>query len=475
MDALLLALGLALPWGMGIALLAALPAERGEALGTGELPWLLGYGWFVGMFLLTLWMRVLARLGVPLGLVAIAGPLTVATAVLAWIAWRTRRPRFSDGIRASGRAVLAVDLQSWRRILWLVLLGWLAVRFALLLAEVWWRPLYPWDAWEQWATKARVWFGLKTMVPFVGAGEWLHAAPGVYHDTAPNYPATVPLFQVWSATLLGRWDDALINLPWWLTAVAFAFALFGALRRLSFDALQALVGTWLVVSLPILETHVALAGYADLPMATYLTLGVLPLLRWAETRRWPDAAVALLLLAACITIKNPGIVWVLTLAPGLAVALWGRNGLRLAAVALGIAVITVLLLARSEVVLLGYHLHLDFAPPVHGLFEAFFTFANWHLLWYGALAGAMLGRRHLLARELAPLTIVIVAGLGFLMVGFAFTNAGHWVEDQSTVNRATLHLAPLVGIWMLLVFRAWAGGVGHPRIPSPGTTDTLAT
>jgi len=31
-----------------------------------------------------------------------------------------------------------------------------------------------------------------------------------------------------------------------------------------------------------------------------------------------------------------------------------------------------------------------------------------------------------------------------------------WVEDQSTVNRATLHLAPLIMVWMLLAFRAWA-------------------
>jgi hypothetical protein len=30
------------------------------------------------------------------------------------------------------------------------------------------------------------------------------------------------------------------------------------------------------------------------------------------------------------------------------------------------------------------------------------------------------------------------------------------VEDQSTVNRATLHLAPLIAIWMVLAFRAWA-------------------
>ena len=44
----------------------------------------------------------------------------------------------------------------------------------------------------------------------------------------------------------------------------------------------------------------------------------------------------------------------------------------------------------------------------------------------------------------------------FLIFGFAFTNARIWVEDQSTVNRATLHLAPLLFVWVMLVFRAWA-------------------
>jgi len=37
----------------------------------------------------------------------------------------------------------------------------------------------------------------------------------------------------------------------------------------------------------------------------------------------------------------------------------------------------------------------------------------------------------------------------------AFTNASAWVEDQSTVNRATLHIAPLVVVWIFVGMRAW--------------------
>ena len=323
--------------------------------------------------------------------------------------------------------------------------------------EVLRRPLYPWDAWTQWATKARVWYELKTIVPFVTASEWLAAPSGtVYFDAAPHYPATVPLTQVWSATLLGRWDDALINLPWWLTAVAFGLALYGFLRQQQMSPLVALLGTWLALSLPILDAHVALAGYADLAMSTYLTLTALAALRYVRTRDPADLVLALVLGSACILIKNPGKLWVLMMIPGIVAALLPRYGLRVAAACFGVAAIAALVLTRSGLMVLGYNLHLDYDMPWNGLSQAYFEFANWHLLFYGAVAVAMLAWRHLLSPALAPLTIIIAAGIAFLMFGFAFTNARIWVEDQSTVNRATLHLAPLIVVWMLMAFHAWS-------------------
>ena len=159
------------------------------------------------------------------------------------------------------------------RLLWFALLAWLALRSLLLFAEVATQPLYPWDAWMQWATKARVWFELKAWVPFVNTDAWLAAKGALYTDAAPTYPATVPLWQVWSSLALGRYDDAWMNLPWWFAAVAFGIAIYGALRRIEFGPLAALVGTWIVVSLPLADVHVALAGYADLPMAAYLHAG----------------------------------------------------------------------------------------------------------------------------------------------------------------------------------------------------------
>ena len=89
------------------------------------------------------------------------------------------------------------------------------------------------------------------------------------------------------------------------------------------------------------------------------------------------------------------------------------------------------------------------------MFESMFLLGNWHLLWYAVLAIAVFGWREVVSRPIVPLSLTVATGLLFLFVVFAFTNARAWVTDQTTVNRATLHLAPLLSIWALIVFHAW--------------------
>ena len=228
--------------------------------------------------------------------------------------------RWRSAILDMTRTTIGSGLPPLQRVLWLALLGWLAFRFGLLLVEATTRPLYPWDAWMQWATKARVWFELKAIVPFAPFDVWLPANGAVYFDAAPHYPATVPLWQVWSALLIGRWDDAHTNLAWWCTAVAIGLLVYGFLRSAGGSRWLAIVGAWLAGSLPIANVHVALAGYADLPMAAYVTLAMLAGWRWARLRRAEDLLLLLLCLVALPTIKNPGKAWLVLLLPGIAVA-----------------------------------------------------------------------------------------------------------------------------------------------------------
>jgi len=163
----------------------------------------------------------------------------------------------------------------------------------------------------------------------------------------------------------------------------------------------------------------------------------------------------------------------LTLVPGVAVALAPRHAARFAAIGFGSALVVLLVLAQTSTTIFNYRLHLEFDPAWATLGESFFVLGNWHLLWYGALAALLLARRQLVAPALLPLTFVIASGALFLFVALAFTNARAWVTDQTTVNRATLHLAPLGVVFMMLAFRAfgehWAGAHRDRAAVPPGT------
>ncbi|MEP7063885.1 MAG: hypothetical protein ABI881_15970, partial [Betaproteobacteria bacterium] len=442
-------------WTFGVMLVLALRAPF-EWAAPGEAAWTKGCGFFAGAFVLTLWMRALSAAGIAFGIVSIVLPLLLVAAGAGYLAHRRGTLRWPWLRAALVEAIRVHELAGWRRGIWFAIIAWLVLRYALLFVDVTLQPLYPWDAWIQWATKARVWFEFKRIVPFVDTAQWLAAQGAAYTDASPGYPATVPLWQVFSCVMLRRWDDVLMNIPWWMLGIALPVALYGALRRMRFDALGAMVGAALVATLPLVNVHVALAGYADLPMAAYFTLATLALLRAFATRDRGDAAIAVIFAVACPMIKTPGIVWLLTLAAPAVVLLMPRRGVRIVAVAFAVTLIVLLVLAQTSASVLGYQLHLEFSPPWNALFESLFMLGTWNILWYGVAAAAIIGARDWLKPGVAPLTMLVGAGVLFLFFVFAFTNARAWVESQTTVNRAVLHLAPLMLVWVMLVFREWA-------------------
>jgi hypothetical protein len=467
MDALMLAIAAAVAWLPGVAALAVL--RRPGPLIAGEGAWIAGAGYLVGAFALTLWMRALSRLDVAFGIAAIALPLVVAALVALVLAWRRDRYHPRTWPARLAHAILGRHLAKWERVVWLALIAWLAVRFGLLAVEIASRPLYPWDAWTQWATKARVWFELRHIAPFARVAEWYAAGGTVYFDASPEYPPTMPLLQVWTCVALGRWDDVLMNAPWWQIAVALALAVYGGLRLLDASAPIAIVGAFLASSLPLANVHVALAGYADLPLAAYYTAAALALMRWARERGMRDAIVAVVLAVACTQIKNPGWFWAATLIPAVIVVLLPRHGLRVSMIAFAAVAFMIAAVARMKLSLFNYRLDLDFDPPWRDLFQSYFLLGNWNLLWFGVVAVAAFAYRDLLSRRLAPMTMTVIGGILFLFFVFAFTNASAFIADQTTVNRATLHLAPLMVCYMALVFEAFARRVQarDPQVPVP--------
>src|SRR5579864_8076577 len=88
MDVIALWLGWLLAWAIGVAALLALRRPSTSITRPGEFAFIVGCGWFVGQFFVTLWMRLLAIAHVPFGIVSIGAPLAALAALAAWIAWR---------------------------------------------------------------------------------------------------------------------------------------------------------------------------------------------------------------------------------------------------------------------------------------------------------------------------------------------------------------------------------------------------
>lgn len=481
-----LAIALLVPWALGIIWLR--PAWRSGT--EGAWPAILGYGYFTGTLANATIMLTLDALGLQQNFDALVGILLALTALGFWL---TRKiPWFAS---PGGRtAILAGGARiTWRQVAAGLLLLLFILRFGGFALEILWRPLYPWDAWMNWAPKARVWFEHKSLVPHLAPEAWLASGSALVYTGSNEenwtFAPLVPLIQFWIALALDRWDENLINLPWLQAALALMLAFYGQARALGARPLFALIFCYLLASLPLFGTHIALAGYADLWMACLYALAVMAFLRWAQDRDPHQAIVALIFMAALPFVKKPGIAWAITFLPALLAALFSIKILGfivlISGSLFGAFYFTTgielsmpfggdILLSPQQIRLPGYvgegfHFYPVWEPFIRHLFLR----PNWHLFWHGALGLLLLAVPFAWRdRRIAiPLTLALT-GLLFLFLVFFFT--GRYSSEAmkaTTINRALLHLVPALtfmsGVILLRLSEWDASGWNPPLPPRP--------
>lgn len=451
---------------LGLAFSVALPMIAGtlwvRALSRQDAPYRnligIGYGYIVGLFGVTVAMRVLDFIGQPWSVPWIAVPVVVLAGVAYWcirspIGWRAGRAAF-DAFTV---------LPQPARALFVVLLVLTGLRVLLLGLEVVVLPLLPYDALAQWATKSRVWYEYGRIAPFVSASEWSGAA-GTMHftDTHPEYPGTVPLFQVWTALCLGRWDESLINLAWPVGVVALGVAFYAQMRRLEISAVKAMFGAYVLLSLPYLTIHVALAGYADIFVAIAYGLAAMSLWQWTMTRQRDDAILAVVMAIVCASLKQEGLLWVLTLICGGVVALNRRLGLAMT-VFLAAAAVLYGAFGPSELQIFGRALRTRYENVSLPVYQHFFVMDDWHLFWYAVVAVIVVNGRLVLGQLLAPMTVTMLAASAFIFVVFFFSSASAGVDNENLASRLPLHLVPALLFYVALILRERATR-HHPKI-----------
>jgi len=414
----------------------------------------LGCGFVLGLIACACAIGLLGRMDVT-RIVPLLAPVLLAFATACWLlAWR--RPRALPAAADAG-------MPRWLWILPLLLV----LHAALMADEILLRPMYPWDAWAAWLMKPKAWMLGGHMDAFVGFDEWLADASGLLR-TAPTaaYPETLGRIALWFASAWGEWNGGVVGVIWLALWIALLCGSFGHLRALGLGRGRAVVAMYALGSLPLVNVHVALAGYADLWLATVLAFACLYWLRWMERRETGALVLALLFAAALPLIKLEGGIWLALL---LASMLYGRMPQRLRRIALVLApligggvVIAYLLHVpglsslldgiglSADVPLLAQHAPAVIAAAVAGLFAQY----NWHLFWF-AVALTLVMRRAALADSgaLRVFGLFLLLGCGFLFALFVLTPAGRWAESYTAVNRLSLQIVPAMLVFCALLWR----------------------
>lgn len=425
---------------------------------------ILGEGWLLGMLMISALMMIPGLVPVDVFRV-LALPVTAMAVLILLIARRRRLWLMPDASQLPAPA--APSEWPWATLALVVIL--------LHAVALWWEarllPTLAWDAWSTWLFKARVWFGQPAFLPFVEPATALAQVGGKALPTlAPHYPNAVPRFVVWAASANGEWSGQAIRGLWPLLWLSLGASCFGGLRALGLGLAAAALATAALLSLPLINHHVALAGYADLWLASLTMMAALRLAAWQRYARPRDALLFLLFAALLPMIKLEGMVWMAGL---LGAAVLSRFAPRLRLPLVALIVVVALVLVRGpglflpllgagwleihwgEMLVPGVGtLELFWRPVWREVLSALFVLPNWHLLWYAVPLILVLGARRLRAApDAQTLGWFLLYALTFLGGLFFLTEASRWAENLTSVNRVLLQVVPVVIVLAALAFR----------------------
>ena len=416
----------------------------------------IGYGYLMGILLAVCLLYSFGIMGLALNFKVISTIILILILILI--------PFYHMICSSSGSPLRSPFEFSWRDLLWMLFVIVIVLRTIGLLAEELWRPLYPWDAWMNWAPKAKVWLELHKLVPFVHYFDWgeeslINSAYTLGNPEASTYPSLVPLMQTWASMGLGYWRDNWINISWGVLAIAFMLAFYGQLRMLQFSPLWSILSTMLVFNAPYMNTHTALGGYADIWIAAFYCAALMSFINWNFTKSKVQLALMFVMAIACFLTKIPGLIWAFTIVLGVLFAkthMSVRYLLLLLTIGLVVSIVVgfgitfeivgnhVFSLTKNAIEIPGLG---GYSISYHAIGKYILlnnlVFDNWHLLGWLCLV-FILPAIVQASTDFRLQPIVITMSSGVLFIAFIFFYTDYYINaiDATTLNRATFHLLP---------------------------------
>lgn len=451
-----LALNGFLPWVLGFALATAL-IPGGD---TARQRLNMAYAYPLGMAALAVLLAVFDLVGIPFQRAALVGTAMITTLLL--FLWTWHRNGSGSLPRLTTPAPPSLTLPM------IVLSFAAAILLTLMTRDLLLSPTESWDSWMNWEPRARIWFAQGHLAPVVSPSEWLARPPGTEafvlgNSFAATQPPLVPLIMLWEMIMLRDPNAPVLYLAWPALALSVALAIGLQLRQRGADALAVPLGAFLFLAIPYVGAHITMAGYADLILAIYFTLGVLGIQSWSDTGNRRHLLMTAGMAIAVLMAKRPGIILLpillgtlafmvvppaiqrlltkLLLAAGVFVL--AITALPFIAAAVGLAVpmgdLVVFPAPAIQELALGIYPFLPLA--LHTVFDA----SNWGLFWI------LLGLAAISRRPGTPpraCTLALVMTLIALYGVFGLTHYYREAANTATLNRALLYLIPL-GVYLI--------------------------
>ncbi len=471
MDLLRLACSLLLPWFLGYLIVRGSQSSLANSVSSNHCR-NLGFGFFIGYFLLYLLIRFNLTISGELQYGLVIGLLCLLLLPSAWLAFNTQKRKAANpGLISLHQTCSPSRLQQWAIF---ALLLMIALHWAFALMETLLRPLFPWDAFTTWSYAAKAWFygGYSEFIP---PEEWLrNPDASQFTSHVHQYPIFSSLVQLWTATSLGRWSETLINLPSFLAGTAIGLALYGESRAQGLSTLPALLICYLFFSIPLVNTHLSLGGYADIWLAGYTGLGFVALISGVAKGERFTIMLGLALTGFGALVKFEGAVWFLTALAFLSFHWMGlkRSTLLLlvaSALAGGAYLFNLTLIELPIIGLVGVSEGNLYLPGIgliklqyHNVWEPylqnFFMLGSWNLLW-SALLLSVLGcfffqGETRTRREHGAALLFLFLFVTSQFVIFFLTDQGRWAEKFTSINRLPLQFTPALVFTLVIIWKS---------------------
>ncbi len=339
---------------------------------------------------------------------------------------------------------------------WWVLLTAVALQWLLLWVLNAQLPLVAWDAWVGWAAKAKLWYEQGLELATVSFSDWIGLSDARVNQIA-HYPDGVSLIY-YAFALFAGWNESVLNALWPLLLANFTVYFYHSMRARLHHPLLPMGLCFVLLSIPFLQVHVVMAGYADLWMAMFLFLAIHSLQTFLQHRHWRTFLLALVFICALPMIKLEGWLWLClllfawtlkTINPVNRLFYWACvlfllglwlffGGLEFDT-AIGPFILRPDLISIPNVI----EFRLYFTNAMDAFANSLWISQNWSLLWYSLLAYVVFNHIHRKYSEAMLYSLFLNWAFVFILILFFLTDAASWAQNYTTLNRFILHIVPV--------------------------------